>query len=361
LSAREEELRATLKGRSVLVTGAAGFVGSHLVDRLLELGADVHALIRPSSSGAPHNLSQSLGRIRLWRADITDKQSVSQVLKGLAAAASKEPIVFHLAGQSHVGESWNRPYETFNINAIGTLNLLQSIVDLKLPIFKLDTAGSSEEYGNVDAGLKSAYRYGADGGLILDTTSPLNPHSVYATSKVAADFLTRNYFLAYGVPSLVTRMFNNFGPRQNPRFITGTIITQALSRPYVELGYLGAKRDFCFVADGAEGHLHAAVFGNPGETYVYGQGNHISMADWYQLIISVGQKAGFWGEPELRIDEPTRGRVGDSEVMELRVDAGKLTALTGWKPSHSWEEGLKKTIAWYASNRERWAERVDWR
>jgi len=354
------DLRELLKSRAVLVTGAAGFVGSHLVERLLELGADVHALIRPTSSGTLHNLAHVRERARVWRADITDKQSVLQVLKGIAALAQREPIVFHLAGQSHVGESWNRPYETIATNAVGTLNLLQSIVDLGLQIFKFDTAGSSEEYGNTQPELAHNYRHGEDGGLILDATSPVNPQSVYATSKLAADYLTRNYFAAYGVPGIVTRMFNNYGPRQNPRFITGTIITQALSRDHVELGYLGAKRDFCYVTDGAEGHIHAALFGRPGEVYVYGQGKHISIEDWYRLIIHVGQQARLWGEKELRINEADRGRIGSSEVMELRVDYGKLAATTGWSPKHTWEEGLLSTIRWYAENRERWIERVDW-
>src|SRR3989344_3439425 len=107
--------------------------------------------------------------------------------------------------------------------------------------------------------------------------SPLNPQSIYATSKVAADFLTRNFHSAYGIPTVVTRMFNNYGPRQNPRFITGTIITQAISRDIIELGVLSPKRDFCYVEDGAMGHINVALFGNPGETYVYGYGQTISI------------------------------------------------------------------------------------
>ena len=112
---------------------------------------------------------------------------------------------------------------------------------------------------------------------MLDERSPVNPQSVYATSKVAADFLTRNYHAAYGLPTVVTRMFNNYGPRQNPRFITGAIITQALSRDTICLGYLAAKRDFCFVKDGARGHIFATLFGTPGEIYVYGSGRAISI------------------------------------------------------------------------------------
>jgi dTDP-glucose 4,6-dehydratase len=355
-----QEINELLQSRTALVTGADGFVGSHLVEALLGYGAEVHALVRPTSSGMLNNLGHIRSRLQIHRADITDKQSVLQVLKRVAQASRREPVIFHLAGQSHVGESWHRLYETVAANTLGTLNLLQSIVDLDLQVFKFDTAGSSEEYGNVDPELKTDYRFGDDGGLILDTTSPLNPQSVYATSKVAADFLTRNYHAAYGVPAIVTRMFNNYGPRQNPRFVTGTIITQALSRNYVELGYLGAKRDFCFVKDGAQGHIHATLFGIPGQVYVYGSGEHISIDDWYRLIIKAGQEGGFWKDCELRIDESVRGRLGNSEVQELRVDFGKLARLSGWRPQFSWQEGLTETIRWYAENRDRWIGRVDW-
>jgi dTDP-glucose 4,6-dehydratase len=307
-----------------------------------------------------NNLQPLRDRVDVHRVDITDKQSVLQLLKVVAAAAERPPVIFHLAAQSHVGESWNRLYETMYTNTIGTLNLLQSIVDLGLEIYKFDTAGSSEEYGNVAEELREQYRFGADGGILLDTTSPLNPQSIYATSKVAADYLTRNYHAAYGLPALVTRMFNNYGPRQNPRFVTGTIITQALSRPYVELGYLGGKRDFCFVTDGARGHIHATMFGDPGEVYVYGYGEHISIEDWYHLILRIGEAEGFWGDIELRLDEDRRGRLGTSEVQELRVDHAKLTNLTGWKPLVTWEEGLLRTIQWYAEKRDSWIGRVDW-
>ena len=115
------------------------------------------------------------------------------------------------------------------------------------------------------------------GGLILHERSPINPKSIYATAKVAADFLTMNYHDAFGVPGVVTRMFNNYGPRQNPRYVTGTIITQALARETIELGKLEPLRDFCFCTDGVRGHLTVAAHGTPGDVYVYGQGENISM------------------------------------------------------------------------------------
>jgi dTDP-glucose 4,6-dehydratase len=164
--------------------------------------------------------------------------------------APDRPYVFHLGAQAHVGESWHRPYETVMANTVGTLNLLQSIVDHDVELEKFDTAGTSEEYGNVRESSRHHHDFDDDGGLILHERSPINPKSIYATAKVAADFLTMNYHDAYGVPGIVTRMFNNYGPRQNPRYVTGTIITQALSRPEIELGALEPLRDFCFCSDG---------------------------------------------------------------------------------------------------------------
>jgi dTDP-glucose 4,6-dehydratase len=155
-------------------------------------------------------------------------------------------------------------------------------------------------------------------------------------------------------------MFNNYGPRQNPRYVTGTIITQALERAQVELGQLEPLRDFCFCTDGVRGHLTVAAHGIPGDVYVYGQGENISMADWAALILRVGEEAGFWPAGREIVTTPSRYRPGASEVMALRVGFEKLNAETGWQPSISWEEGVRRTIAWYAANRDRWVGRVDW-
>jgi dTDP-glucose 4,6-dehydratase len=353
-----QRIRGLLDGRPVFVTGADGFVGSHLTEKLLEFGAHVHVFVRATSSGMLHNLVSVQRKITIHRGDLTDKQALSVALKVLKSDGG-HPVIFHLAAQAHVGESWNRPYETMATNILGTLNLLQSIVDLDLEVYRVDSAGSSEEYGNVQEEVRENYCFSPDGGVILDERSPINPQSPYATAKVATDFLTRNFHTAYGVPTVVTRMFNNYGPRQNPRFITGTIISQALSREVIQLGYVHSKRDFCFVLDGAMGHINVALFGVPGQTYVYGHGENTSIQDWYNLIIRIGQEEDIWGARELQVTS-TRGRLGKSEVEELRVDYSKLNHLTGWRPQYSWEEGIRQTIHWYATNRERWIGRVDW-
>ena len=314
-----QELGDVYEGRTVLITGADGFMGSHLTDALVELGATVHAFVRANSSGALNNIGHLRDRLKVHFADLTDRTSVDYLVRELKTAPDK-PYVFHLGAQAHVGESWHRPYETVAANVIGTLNLLQSIVDWELEVEKFDTAGTSEEYGNVRESVSEHHDFDDLGGLILHERSPINPKSIYATSKVAADFLTMNYHDAFGVPGVVTRMFNNYGPRQNPRYVTGTIISQALTRETIELGQLDPLRDFCFCTDGVRGHLTVAAQGIPGDVYVYGQGENISMGDWVDLIIQVGEAEGFWPKrPRGRHDGVARYRPGASEVMALRV------------------------------------------
>src|ERR671918_1335739 len=348
LDSLRSEVGDVYSGRTVLVTGADGFMGSHLTDGLVELGANVHAFVRANSSGALNNISHLRDLMKVHFADLTDRTSVDYLVRELRDAPDR-PYVFHLGAQAHVGESWHRPYETVAANVLGTLNLLQAIVDWELELEKFDTAGTSEEYGNVRESVTEHHDYDDLGGLILHERSPLNPKSIYATSKVAADFLTMNYFDAFGVPGVVTRMFNNYGPRQNPRFVTGTIINQALTRETVELGALEPLRDFCFCTDGVRGHLTVAAHGTPGDVYVYGQGRNVSMADWAALILRVGEEAGYWPAGRQIVSTPERYRPGASEVMALRVGYEKLHRETGWEPKVSWEEGILRTIDWYAA------------
>jgi dTDP-glucose 4,6-dehydratase len=348
------------RDRTCLVTGADGFMGSHLTEALVELGANVIAFVRATSSGALNNISHLRRDLTVVFADLTDRTSVDYLVRDHLASAADRPYVFHLGAQAHVGESWHRPYETVMTNTVGTLNLLQSMVDHNVELEKFDTAGTSEEYGNVREAVAHHHDFDELGSLILHERSPINPKSIYATAKVAADFLTMNYHDAYGVPGVVTRMFNNYGPRQNPRYVTGTIITQALTRPEVELGALEPLRDFCFTTDGVRGHLTVASQGVAGDVYVYGQGKNISMADWTDLILRIGHEHGFWPDDRHVVTNEKRLRPGATDVMALRVGYDKLHAETGWEPKVSWDEGALRTISWYAENQARWIGRVDW-
>ena len=359
LDALRADFGDAYRGRTVLVTGADGFMGSHLTEALVHLDANVIAFVRATSSGALNNIGHVRRRLRVVFADLTDKTSIDYLMRDLAQAPDK-PYLFHLGAQAHVGESWHRPYETVMANTIGTLNLLQSVVDHGVELEKFDTAGTSEEYGNVHEAVSHQHDFDELGGLILHERSPINPKSIYATAKVAADFFTMNYHDAYGVPGVVTRMFNNYGPRQNPRYVTGTIITQALTRPEVELGALEPLRDFCFTTDGVRGHLTVAAAGIPGDLYVYGQGENISMADWCDLILTTGAEHGFWPADRHVVTNEKRLRPGVTDVMALRVGYDKLHRETGWEPRVSWGEGVLRTIRWFAENRERWIGRVDW-
>ncbi len=167
------EFGEPFSGRTCLVTGADGFMGSHLTEALVELDANVHAFVRATSSGALNNIGHLRQRLRVKFADLTDKTSVDYLVKELLDAPDK-PYVFHLGAQAHVGESWHRPYETVMANTVGTMNLLQSVVDNGLELEKFDTAGTSEEYGNVHEAVTHHHSFDEEGGLILHERSPIN-------------------------------------------------------------------------------------------------------------------------------------------------------------------------------------------
>src|SRR5947209_10082274 len=158
-------------GRTCVVTGADGFMGSHLTEALVALDANVHAFVRATSSGALNNIGHVRRQLTVHFADLTDKTSVDYLIKDLCKVDDR-PYIFHLGAQAHVGESWHRPYETMMANTVGTLNLLQSIVDHELDLEKFDTAGTSEEYGNPRDSVAHHHDWDEEtGGLILHERS----------------------------------------------------------------------------------------------------------------------------------------------------------------------------------------------
>jgi dTDP-glucose 4,6-dehydratase len=360
----EDTLKAALKraeeeyrGRTVLVTGADGFVGSHLTETLVKWGADVSVLVRRSLDNLV-NIGQLREKIAIHQADVRSFAQVDTACQELQNTA--QSIIFHLAAHTHVGDSWQHPEETLNTNVLGTLNLLWAIREATPRLHRFCYVGSSEEYGSLDEPRAQAYEHRDNGKVLLNETAPLNPKSVYATSKVAADFLSRNFFDAYDVPAVIARMFNNFGPRHSPRFITGTVITQALEREIVEIGWPHAQRDFTYIQDGVYGILMTALYGQSGQVYVFGQGEIISIGDWAGLILEVGKKHNFWGEKKLVTCED-RYRPGRTDEAAILADSVKLRELCGWRPQVDWEEGILRTIQWYAENRAFWEKQIDWR
>jgi dTDP-glucose 4,6-dehydratase len=304
-----------------------------------------------------HHIGHLKEKITIHQADVRFFDQVLSAVHPLHGAG--EPVVFHLAANTHVGESWLHPEETLNTNIVGTLNVLWAIREAAPSLHRFCYVGSSEEYGSFDEPRAPAYKHRDNGKVLLNETSPLNPKSIYATSKVAADFLSRNFYDAYNVPSVIARMFNNFGPRHSPRFITGTVITQALAREKVEIGSPLAQRDFTYVEDGVRGLLMAAFHGQPGQVYVFGQGENISIGDWAQLILDVGEQHGCWSGRQLLVRED-RYRPGRTDEAAVLADSVKLRDLCGWMPQVTWEEGILKTIQWYDENRAFWEKQTDW-
>lgn len=180
------EIESQLAGRPVFVTGADGFVGSRLTEMLVDLGADVHVFVRATSSGELNNIRHVSEDLTVHRGDLRDVHSVREALS--AFVGHSNVLVFHLAAQAHVGESWERPYETVDTNVTGTLDLLQSAIDLDLDLSKIDTAGTSEEYGNIKEEMVEKHEFEADGRVLLSERSPVNPTSVYATSRARNRF-----------------------------------------------------------------------------------------------------------------------------------------------------------------------------
>jgi nucleoside-diphosphate-sugar epimerase len=308
--------------RKVVVTGAAGFIGSHLSERLVELGADVTALVRYNSRGSYGFLenfsSEAKNRIKVILGDIRDSSIFRVLLKDAE-------IVFHLAAIPGIPYSFLCPQHVFEVNAIGSLNLLSVARDLRPS--KIILASSAETYGD------SQY-------LPIDEAHPQKPKSPYAGSKAAMEMVAWSSFFAYDLPVSVVRLFNNYGPRQSARAITPTIVTQMLSSNEIKIGSLHPKRDFTFVLDTVEAFTKVAELSKSGEVYQIGSGISISVQKIIDTVSKILDK-----EVKIVVDE-SRIRPGRSEVEALKADYTRLKNATGWQPKVSYEEGLKITINW---------------
>lgn len=310
---------AALTGKPVLVTGATGFIGSHLVRRLVDDGADVHALTSSVSSVYPTRLLDLKAQITLHEGNLTDRSAMDAI-----AESVRPSHVFHLGAYTHVGKSWRRVDECVQANVQGTVNLLQALDGTGYERFVY--TGTSEIYGDVEVPFRE------------DTL--VNPISPYSVSKYAGERYCRMFHSGYGWPVVMVRPFNAYGPWQTPDRIIPEIIGRAIRGEELRMTQGLQTREFNFVEDLVAGFvLLATAPGVEGELFNLGCGEDVSMRTLAKTILDL------MGNPI----EPHFGALPDrpTEIWHMYCDNSKVRDRVGWAPQHSLEDGLRKTIAWY--------------
>lgn len=315
-----------LKGQKVLVTGADGFIGSHLVEALLNQECNVRAFVYYNTSNSWGWLDtlpkEKLDHIDVFAGDIRDPHGVKQAMKGCA-------VVFHLAALIGIPFSYHSPDSYVDTNIKGTLNVLQAARELVTE--RILITSTSEVYGTA--------KY-----IPIDEIHPFQGQSPYSATKIAADRLAESFYRSFQTPVVIVRPFNTYGPRQSTRAIIPTIITQLLSGvTQLKLGSLTPTRDFNYVKDIVAGFVALAQTDAAiGQEINIATGIEYSIADVAkQLISSINPAASI-------IADEQRLRPDASEVMRLIGDNTKISALTSWKPIYSFAEGLKDTVSWFA-------------
>jgi len=309
------------QNEKVLVTGGAGFIGSHLTEKLIELGASVRVLVHYNSQnnwGHLESFSKDLlDHIEIFQGDVQDPYAVLKAVQGCS-------VVFHLASLIAIPYSYVAPASYVETNVKGTLNVMEACV--KFEVSRVVHTSTSETYGT------ALY-------VPIDEKHPLQGQSPYSASKIGADKIVESYYRAFDLPVSTLRPFNTYGPRQSARAVIPTIITQALHSDQVKLGALDPVRDLTFVQDTVAGFIRMAESQKViGEVINIGAGEGISIGDLAKKIISLMDK-----EVEICSDEK-RLRPRKSEVMKLICDNSKAEAFMDWKPGYSLEDGLKTTI-----------------
>lgn len=316
-------------GRRALVTGADGFIGSHLTELLVSEGYDVRALAMYNGLGhrgwLDHVQPTVQESIQVVSGDIRDPAMVRDLVRD-------QEVVFHLAALIGIPYSYHAPDSYLDTNVRGTLNVLQAARDEEVE--KVVHTSTSEVYGTARS-------------VPIDESHPLQGQSPYSATKIAADQLAFSFFSSFGLPVVTVRPFNTYGPRQSTRAIIPTVITQLTEdEGPLKLGSLHPTRDFTYVTDTARGFLAADRAAScEGEVVNLGTGFEISIGDLAQMI---GDLMGL--EPEI-VREEARVRPRESEVERLLADNTKANELIGWSPEFSGEQGLrhglKRTISWF--------------
>ena len=314
--------------KKVLVTGAGGFIGSHLIERLIDLGADVKGFARYNSRNDWGLLeiipSQKLDSLQIISGDLQDYDAVFSAVRDV-------DVIFHLGSLISIPYSYIRPRDTIENNILSTLNILTAARDLGVE--KVVHTSSSEVYGT------ALY-------VPIDEKHPLQGQSPYSASKIGADKIVESFYCSFDLPVATIRPFNTYGPRQSARAIIPTIITQAIEQEKIKLGSLFPTRDYTFVKDTVNGFISTAESKSSiGEVINIGSNFEISMGDLAQRISSLLNK-----DIEITQDS-SRVRPLKSEVKRLWCDNAKAKRLLGWEPQVSLDEGLKETIEWISENK----------
>jgi NAD dependent epimerase/dehydratase len=324
----------TLEGKSVVVTGAGGFIGGHLVERLVRDGARVRALCRYNSRNERGTLDwlepNVLAEVEVVLGELRDVESVAAAIKG-------SEVVLHLGAQIAIPYSYVNPRDFLEVNVLGTLNVAQAA--LRHGVQRIVHTSTSEVYGTAQS-------------VPITETHPLEPQSPYAASKVAADKLMDSYHRSFDLPVCVLRPFNTYGPRQSARAIIPTIISQALAGSTLRLGSLHPRRDLTYVEDTAAAFVAAATSeGAVGRTIQLGTNHDVSVGDLVDMVAEVLGR-------ELTVEtDPARVRPDKSEVERLISGPQLARELLGWEPTVDLREGLARTIDWIERNVHRY--RVD--
>ncbi len=317
-----------LSKKRILVTGAGGFIGSHLVEALLAKLCYVRAFIKYNSLGNIGNLkwlNEKPKNLEIIFGDIRDYGSVVQAMKGC-------DIIFHLSSVISIPYSYVNPVGYFDTNVIGAMNVLEA--SRKLKIERILHTSTSEVYGTAQY-------------IPMDEKHPTITQSPYSASKLSADNLALSYFLSFGVPVVIVRPFNTFGPRQSPRAFIPSVILQALTSNEVKMGDLTPTRDLTYVTDTVNGFIALAETDNEvlGETFNLGTGQE-------QIVGKVAEKIISYINPSAKIvREESRIRPEKSEVKRLCADTSKVMKYTNWNCQYQFDEGLEKTLEWYKNNR----------
>lgn len=311
----------------VAVTGAEGFIGSHLVEALVHRGHRVRAMVLYnmfSSTGWLSTLPVDvMDQVEIVFGDVRDPATVRNVVEGAA-------VVYHLAAIGSVPYSYEAPRTFVDTNTIGTLHVLEAARTCETP--RLVHTSTSETYGTAQT-------------VPITELHPVQAQSPYAASKVAADKLAESFHLSFGLPVVTLRPFNTFGPRQSTRAVIPQIITQLVSGSrLIQLGALDPTRDFSFVTDTAQAFIEVGTAPSSavvGEVFNAGPGDEISVGALAEEIVThMGVEAQI-------VEDPKRLRPKDSEVMRLVCDATKLRQRVGWQPRVGRPEGLNRTIEWF--------------